>query len=56
MTNEKTKVKGVDTGGGYEIYSLIGEWLTSVTNAEQLDEFLNENNMILINPDELCQD
>ncbi len=53
---EKTKVKGIDTVGGYDVVTLSGEWLTSVTNAEQLDDFLNKNNMELINYDELAQD
>ena len=56
MTNKKTKVKGEDTGAGYNVLTLDGKWLTSVTDAEQLEEYLRTNNMELINYDELCQD
>lgn len=56
MENTKQKVKGVDTGCSYEVYSLDDQWLTEVTDAEKLDDYLKENNMELINYDELAQD
>ena len=56
MDNTKQKVKGVDCGCSYEVYSLEGQWLTEVTDAEKLDDYLKKNNMELINYDDLAQD
>jgi hypothetical protein len=56
VLEERMKVRGVDTGNGYDLFTMEGQYLTSCVDAEQVEGYLKRYELELTNADELCQE